>query len=167
MTASPYWSEESQSELDRRRALFASAGGPVVLTKRVTIERVPCPCCGYPTLQRRACFEVCCLCIWEDDGEDDDNTHQWGGGPNGEYTLTEARANVVAYGTMYHPDNNTTVTGNDAAEVTALKQQLRVLFDHLPSLAGIEARGHWKLILDKERVLRKAERRHMRLARGG
>ncbi|MQX52345.1 hypothetical protein GFN93_03730 [Alcanivorax sp. PA15-N-34] len=121
------------------------------------MERVPCPCCGYPTLERRDHYEICCLCIWEDDGEDDADTQGWGGGPNGAYSLTEARANFVAFGTMYHPDNNTTVTGNDSAEITALKQELIRLYEALPSVGEDGLVAHWKGILDKERGLRKAE----------
>ncbi|WP_133297161.1 CPCC family cysteine-rich protein [Marinobacter litoralis] len=160
------WREERPVEFERRRAFFMAAGGPVVLNKRTKVERVPCPCCGYPTLKQRGRYEICCLCIWEDDGEDDDNTHQWGGGPNGEYTLTEARANVRAFGTMYNPKRNTTLTGNDGPEVLSLKQELRALFDGLLSLPDNERASHWKSILDKERALRKAEQRQMTLARG-
>ena len=97
------------------------------------------------------------MCIWEDDGEDDATTHDWGGGPNGAYSLTEARANFVTFGTMYHPDNNTTVTGNDSADITALKQELMALYETLPSLTDDKWVQHWKEILGQERGLRKAE----------
>ena len=59
---------------------------------------------------------------------------------------------------MYHPENNTTVTGNDSAEITSLKQELIGLYEALPSAVGEEALvAHWKDILDQERTLRKAE----------
>ena len=32
-----------------------------------------CPCCGYPTLTERAGYEVCRICAWEDDGQDNHN----------------------------------------------------------------------------------------------
>ncbi|WP_035232683.1 CPCC family cysteine-rich protein [Alcanivorax nanhaiticus] len=153
----PVWTDENQAVLDRRRAVFAGLGIDVRLNKRTQVVRVPCPCCGYPTLERRDAYEICHLCIWEDDGEDDANTQGWGGGPNGAYSLTEARANVVAFGTMYHPENNTTVTGNDSAEIVALKQELIGLYEALPSVGEDGLVAHWKGILDQERALRKAE----------
>jgi hypothetical protein len=33
--------------------------------------RYACPCCGYPTLGSLGEFEICYLCDWEDDGQDD------------------------------------------------------------------------------------------------
>src|SRR5579863_7304160 len=32
-------------------------------------EFIVCPCCGYPTLTDRDAYEICCLCNWEDDGQ--------------------------------------------------------------------------------------------------
>lgn len=153
----PAWTDDNQVVLDRRRAVFAGLGIDVRLNKRTQVVRVPCPCCGYPTLERRDAYEICHLCIWEDDGEDDATTHDWGGGPNGAYSLTEARSNFVTFGTMYHPDNNNTVSGNDSEEITALKQELMALYEALPGLTEGEVVPHWKVILDQERSLRKAE----------
>ena len=31
----------------------------------------PCPCCGYLTLDERGGYEICPVCYWEDDGQDD------------------------------------------------------------------------------------------------
>jgi hypothetical protein len=84
-----------------RRRTFEDAG------------RVTCPCCGYPTIDERATFEICSLCAWEDDGQDDAAhlgndvasappdivTH----GPNHDYSLTEARRNFADNLTSYRP----------------------------------------------------------------
>ena len=56
-----------------------------------------CPCCGYLTLPRRECYEVCPVCFWEDDGQDEHNADEDGGGPN-HMTLTQARNNFDAFG---------------------------------------------------------------------
>jgi hypothetical protein len=40
---------------------------------------------------------------WEDDGEDDPDADEVLGGPNGDYSLTEARENFSAYRTQYRP----------------------------------------------------------------
>ncbi|MFE1312539.1 CPCC family cysteine-rich protein [Streptomyces sp. NPDC058755] len=58
----------------------------------------PCPCCGFLTLDERGCFEICPVCFWEDDGQDDDDADRVRGGPNGRLSLTEARRNFRALG---------------------------------------------------------------------
>jgi hypothetical protein len=74
----------------------------------VTKEAVPglrycCSCCGYPTLDERGGFDICLLCNWEDDGQDDHNADRVLGGPNGDYSLAEARSNFEAHATSYRP----------------------------------------------------------------
>ncbi len=74
--------------------------------------RATCPCCGYPTIRGRADYDICPICAWEDDGQDDADRAPSGrsknpdevlGGPNSDYSLTEARNNFVQYVTMYRP----------------------------------------------------------------
>jgi hypothetical protein len=57
-----------------------------------------CPCCLYPTLPMRGGFEVCPVCYWEDDGQDSHDADRVRGGPNGSWSLTQARANFAALG---------------------------------------------------------------------
>lgn len=57
-----------------------------------------CPCCGFLTLDGRANFEICAVCFWEDDGQDDHDADRVRGGPNGRLSLTEARQNFQAMG---------------------------------------------------------------------
>ena len=57
-----------------------------------------CPCCGYLTLPVRGDFELCPVCFWEDDGQSDDDADEVVGGPNGSLSLTQARANFIAFG---------------------------------------------------------------------
>jgi hypothetical protein len=68
-------------------------------------DRFVCPCCYYPTLSGRNSYEVCGLCDWEDDGQDDDDADNIAGGPNKDYSLTEARNNFKEYLTMYRPED--------------------------------------------------------------
>lgn len=58
-----------------------------------------CPCCGCKTLGERGVYEICPVCFWEDDGQDDATAHEVWGGPNGALSLTQARANYQAFGT--------------------------------------------------------------------
>ena len=65
-------------------------------------ERLPglpsrCPCCLCQTLGERGSFEICPVCLWEDDGQDDDNAEAVSG-VNGSLSLVEARANYRSYG---------------------------------------------------------------------
>lgn len=50
-----------------------------------------CPCCGYPTLNERNAWNICAICFWEDDGQDDLDADQVYGGPNSNYSLTAHR----------------------------------------------------------------------------
>lgn len=62
-----------------------------------------CPGCAYPTLEDRGEFSICQVCLWEDDGQDDeipsviaDVLIKFDGvsGPNGQLTLTQNRLNI-------------------------------------------------------------------------
>ena len=57
-----------------------------------------CPCCGYKTLTHRGGFEICEVCYWEDDGQDDHDADVVRDGPNGALSLSEARANYLRCG---------------------------------------------------------------------
>jgi hypothetical protein len=58
-----------------------------------------------PTLGERGGFEICEICFWEDDGQDSDDADIIRGGPNHNYSLTEARDNFQKYLTMYRPSD--------------------------------------------------------------
>jgi hypothetical protein len=64
-----------------------SSGGPY-----------PCPCCHFVTLTERGGYEICPVCHWEDDGQDDHDADEVRGGPNYSLSLTEARANFLHIG---------------------------------------------------------------------
>ena len=57
-----------------------------------------CPCCGCKTLGERGGYEICPVCFWEDDGQDDHDADVVHGGPNGRLSLTQARANYRRLG---------------------------------------------------------------------
>ena len=87
------------------------------------VVRATCPCCGYPTINGRGACDICPLCRWEDDGQDDAERcpflhsyfeHEDGraaytdpsyvlNGPNSDYSLSEARDNFAEYVTMFRP----------------------------------------------------------------
>lgn len=69
-------------------------------------DRFLCPCCYMPTLDERAGYDICSICCWEDDGQDSDDADIARGGPNKNYSLTEARNNFMEHGAMYRPSDN-------------------------------------------------------------
>lgn len=62
-----------------------------------------CPCCGFQSLTERGNYEICPLCKWEDDGQDDPHADEVWGGPNDDYSLSEARKNFKSNASMYRP----------------------------------------------------------------
>jgi cysteine-rich CPCC protein len=57
-----------------------------------------CPCCGCKTLPERGGDDICPVCFWEDDGQDDQDADVVRGGPNHALSLTQARANYRSFG---------------------------------------------------------------------
>ena len=57
-----------------------------------------CPCCKFKTLRERAGYDICLVCYWEDDGQDDHDADVVRGGPNGGLSLSQARSNYLQYG---------------------------------------------------------------------
>jgi hypothetical protein len=64
-----------------------------------------CPCCGFPTLDERAVYDICVICWWEDDGQDDHGSNLDKGGPNHGSSLDHARKNFLDHGHMYDLGN--------------------------------------------------------------
>lgn len=96
---------ESQDERERREAEARfhaslrdvsadSEGGPYT-----------CPCCGHRTLPSRGNYDLCPNCGWEDDGQDDHDSHLIRLGPNGGLSLDAARE--VYRRTRGHPQPHT------------------------------------------------------------
>ena len=57
-----------------------------------------CPCCGRRTIGEPGGYEICPVCLWEDDGQDNHNADIVLGGPNGTLSLTQARVNYLRNG---------------------------------------------------------------------
>jgi hypothetical protein len=84
-----------------------------------------CPCCGLPTLRERASYEICAVCWWEDDGQDDPRASEVWGGPNGRYSLAEARANYRAHGHKYELGKGISAVEKPSKARTALLAYVR------------------------------------------
>lgn len=57
-----------------------------------------CPCCYYLTLSERGGYDICEICGWEDDGQDDETSDEVWGGPNSDLSLTQGRYNFARIG---------------------------------------------------------------------
>jgi hypothetical protein len=57
-----------------------------------------CPCCRILTLPERGGYDICPVCFWEDDGQDDHDAAVVRGGSNYELSLEAARRNYAAFG---------------------------------------------------------------------
>jgi uncharacterized Zn finger protein (UPF0148 family) len=73
------------TEFTTRRALIGQ------YIRQFKLHLFTCPSCGFPTLHHQGIFEVCAVCDWEDDGQDNDDADEVLGGPNGKLSLTEYR----------------------------------------------------------------------------
>ena len=81
------------------------------------LDKVLCPCCSLPTLSESAAFEICSVCGWEDDGQNDSNSEKVLGGPNKDYSLDEARGNFAKFQTMYREEDELFPTNNKYIEI--------------------------------------------------
>jgi hypothetical protein len=128
----------------------------------VLSTRCNCPCCGYPTLGQLNAYEICELCNWEDDGQDDSNAEEVRGGPNADYSLAEARRNFKVYRVMYAPERDQRITGADSKLEYDTKGQLIAVFEKLRSAATSELTAIELKIQELERLLQDETSRQIR-----
>lgn len=62
-----------------------------------------CPCCGHATLSTRGEYEICPVCFWEDDGQDNADASGAGSGANS-VSLIQGRINYLALGASVEED---------------------------------------------------------------
>lgn len=81
-------------------AIQADLDYPIVSAPHREHVSYRCPCCKCLTLHERGGYEICPVCFWEDDGQDDPYADQVRGGSNSDFSLTQARLNYLVYGAM-------------------------------------------------------------------
>jgi len=106
-----------------------------------------CPCCGYNTLKTRDNYEICFLCSWEDDGQDDEDANRVRGGPNGDYSLTEARENFKQYFTMYRPSDPSFIHTQNPS-IIEIKKKIMDMFDAINILDDWEEKKRLSQIIE-------------------
>mgnify|MGYP000080976834 CR=1 FL=1 len=65
------------------------------------IKLYACPCCGSRTIDERAEYDICKVCWWEDNGQDNEHSEKTYGVNYG-ISLTKGRSNFLKYG-IYDP----------------------------------------------------------------
>jgi len=71
--------------------------------RRLPVGLIACPCCGHATLSARGFHEICPVCFWEDDGQDNDDADLCRGGPN-RVSLREGRVSFLRFGASIEAD---------------------------------------------------------------
>ena len=59
-----------------------------------------CPCCKFKTLRGRGQDEICSVCFWHDDGQDEADAERVLAGPNGHLSLRQAQINFKRIGAI-------------------------------------------------------------------
>ena len=85
--------------------------GSVVKPRRP--EKYRCPCCCFRTIECRGGFDICQVCYWEDDGQDNHDADDVRGGPNGALSLSVARQNYRKIGACHERFLNCVRKPND------------------------------------------------------
>ena len=67
----------------------------------------------------------------EDDGQGDEDADEVRGGPNSDYSLSEARRNFDQFRVMYAPERDQRITGRDSDAEYEAKGLLMDVFDRL------------------------------------
>lgn len=153
-------------EVRARRRLFEERLDRVVSDNEARRPelRCTCPCCGYPTLPERGSYDICELCDWEDDGQDDPYADEAWGGPNGKYSLTEARENFARHLSMYDSEE---IGGNEFAKNSPTqarpKRTTMEVFDAMVGRAEPAAKeAQWQRVSDAESELANEKNRKVR-----
>ena len=122
---------------------------------RLRTALVDCPCCEYRTLPERAACDICILCWWEDDGQSDADGDVVRGGPNGDLSLTAARANFQDHLTMYACDRDTRIGGADTVLEIQAKRRIIAALDRLRAgVPGVAPSDLWTEIEQAEFILK-------------
>ena len=74
----------------------------VLVKQRQTAVRYRCPCCGSRTLTSPASMDLCPVCWWEDDGQEDGDASEVRLTVNGDLSLSDAREHYRQCGAS-HP----------------------------------------------------------------
>jgi hypothetical protein len=113
--------------------------------EKIDGEPVPlesCPCCGSRTIGERGNYEICKVCWWEDDGQDNKHANKDMGGPNSGVSLTQGRINFINYG-IYDPKRKDLIKIKEVADKYEKGRSFDIIDGHL-----IEKGTEWKIKIE-------------------
>ena len=99
--------EDSEPSLSGLQAYIEHTNRHSVRLPQVSGRAYRCPCCRFFTLGERGALEICDVCYWEDDGQDDQDANLVRGGPNYELSLARGRKNYCRIGASRKEDRRT------------------------------------------------------------
>ena len=123
--------------------LLASYGIPVEIDGGEPLSLESCPCCGRRTIEIRGEYEICTVCWWEDDGQDNDTASTVYGGPNYGISLTQARYNFLKYG-IYDPNRSDLLSKREPANKYVPGRKFRLVDGN----TVIELDSEWSAQID-------------------
>lgn len=85
--------DKFKARFQARKLMFENISQPIEERKSYR-----CPCCKFKTLFGRGSYEICPVCFWEDDGQDEHDAEEVRGGPNHDLSLRQAQINFREYG---------------------------------------------------------------------
>src|ERR1700730_13188145 len=83
---------------EQQREFMVKAFTEYAMREMVFVEpaegvRYRCPCCRYKTLESRGDYEICPVCFWEDDGQDDADADVYQAFSPNHMSVTQGRQN--------------------------------------------------------------------------
>lgn len=112
-------------------------------------NKFACPCCGYQTLEARSNYDICRVCWWEGEGQDNENANEIQGGPNYGLSLLKARFNFLKFG-IYDPERKDLLENRDNPKDF---NQLRKFIVEEDGKTITEVGANWRASLDEEEDL--------------
>jgi uncharacterized Zn finger protein (UPF0148 family) len=142
-------------QLQNRRQFFADHFPAIGQGGRANVMPLlenTCPACGFPTLGERSGWEICWVCFWEDDGQDEADADKVWGGPNGGSSLTKYRLETA---------NKLTELQDESRKLTEIERRAGKAVAELQSLMDSYVEG------DKPQLLQYLDKATVALIRCG
>ncbi|MCG3166628.1 MAG: hypothetical protein POELPBGB_02408 [Bacteroidia bacterium] len=115
-----------------------------------------CPGCGFPTLDKRGNYEICAVCNWEDDNQDDQNADIVKGGPNAGLSLTQNRLNIGTTLSKLADDLGGRVNDNPSEVISILtnhNKRMKVMSDKIFSTTDFADKLWAEYRQEKQKVI--------------
>jgi hypothetical protein len=102
------------------------------------IKLISCPCCGSRTIGERGNYEICKVCWWEDDGQDNESADKVYGGPNYGISLTQGRYNFLKF-ELYDPERKDLMKNREPISKYERGRKFEIIGEYV-----IEKGTNWK-----------------------